>query len=366
MNLETGSGFYVEARDDATAGSGALMRVRGYLERCTSEGFPPGLSLALVDRDGVVFQVCGGHASLVPEPLSAGPETSYDLASLTKVVCTTTLALAARDRGLWGLGDPVTRWLPGYPVARTTLWHLLTHTSGLVEHRPFYASYRGRGEVEAAVYEEAAGSAPGGEVCYSDLNFMLLGWALEACFSKPLDEVFSAQVAGPLGMPATRFRPPASERRLVAATEMDGDQRPWAGLVWGEVHDGNAWALGGVAGHAGLFAPVGDLAHFVQSLLQAGTGAVLPASSVEEMGTLQAESDSDVRGLGWRLRPSGWGAWPEGTMWHTGFTGTSLLVDRPRGVAVILLSNAIHPRRRLDEQAAFRAEVHRLVADALS
>ena len=195
---------------------------------------------------------------------------------------------------------------------------MLTHTSGLVEHRPFYASYRGRGEVEAAVYKEAAGSAPGDEVCYSDLNFMLLGWALEACFSQPLDEVFSAQVAGPLGMPAKRFCPPAR------------------------------------------------LADFVQSLLQAGPGGVLPPSSVEEMGTLQAESDSDVRGLGWRLRPSGWGSWPEGTMWHTGFTGTSLLVDRPRGVAVILLSNAIHPRRRLDEQAAFRAEVHRLVADALS
>ena len=178
--------------------------------------------------------------------------------------------------------------------------------------------------------------------------------------------VFGAQVAEPLGMSRTRFCPPVGERWLVAATELDGDQRPRAGLVWGEVHDGNAWVLGGVAGHAGLFAPVGDLAHFVQSLLQASTGGVLSASSVEEMATLQAKSDDDVRGLGWRLCPSRWGAWPEGTMWHTGFTGTSLLVDRQRGVAVVLLSNAIHPRRRLDEQAAFRADVHRLVADALS
>ena len=194
---------------------------------------------------------------------------------------------------------------------------------------------------------------------------MLLGWALEACFGQPLDKTFGALVAGPLEMAGTRFRPPPSERRSTAATELDGDQRGQPGLVWGEVHDGNASALGGVSGHAGLFAPLDDMARFVQLLLVPGSGGVLTAESVALMSTCQAATAGDVRGIGWRLQPGEWGAWPTATFWHTGFTGTSLLVAPAWGVGVVLLTNAIHPRRRLAEQAAIRAEVHRLLTGML-
>ena len=158
----------------------------------------------------------------------------------------------------------------------------------------------------------------------------------------------------------------AVERRRTAATELDGDQRLQPGLVWGEVHDGNAFALGGVSGHAGLFAPIGDMARFVQAVLAAHTGGLLSSESVALMSSRQAASGDDVRGIGWRLEPQQWGSWPLGTVWHTGFTGTSLLIAPRGGTGVALLTNSVHPHRRLDDQAAMRAEVHRLVAEALA
>ena len=343
-----------------------LRRLHAYLASLLSEGFPPSVSLAVVQPGGVVLEAFGGWACTVDETVATTAGTRYDLASLTKVVCTTTLALMARERRALALEDPVVRWLPGYPQARTTLWHLLTHTSGLIDHVPFYATAAGRAPIEAALYAEASSSEPGEMVRYSDLNFMLLGWALEACLGRSLDEAFAVEVAAPLGLQHTQFRPSLADRRRTAATELDGDQRLGPGLVWGEVHDGNAYALGGVAGHAGLFAPLGDLARFVQVLLAPGAGRLLSASSVALMSTRQGSTVGDVRGLGWRLEPENWGPWPPGTVWHTGFTGTSLLVAPALGTGVVLLTNSVHPHRRLDDQATMRTKIHRLVAEALS
>jgi len=321
--------------------------------------------MAVVEREGIVLEAFGGHACLVDELVPTTSGTCYDLASLTKVVCTVTLALIAEQRATLAFDDPVERWLPEFPQPRTTLLHLLTHTSGLVEHRPFYATLHGRAPIEAAVYGEAITSTPGENVRYSDLNFMLVGWALEACFGRGLDGAFAAEVAGPFGLARTCFCPPLAGRCNTAATELDGDQRLQPGLIWGEVHDGNAFALGGVAGHAGLFAPLGDLARFLQHLLVPELAGVLLPESIALMSTRQAGSADDVRGIGWRLQPKDWGPWPEGTIWHTGFTGTSLLVCPTRGVGVVLLTNSVHPRRRVDDQSVVRAEVHRLVAEAL-
>ncbi len=341
---------------------GALV---SYLEQLVDGGFPPAVSLALLSPEAVLFEAYGGSACVIDEivPVSAG--TRYDLASLTKVVCSVNLLLLAEERGLLRLDDPLTDLLPAYPTRATTLRHLVTHTSGLIDHRPFFEQLDGRAAIERAVYDEAAGSRPGTSVCYSDLNFMLVGWALEAAFSTPLDEVFAAELAAPLGLQGTGFRPAPELRRQTAATELDGDQRRQPELVWGEVHDGNAFALGGVAGHAGLFAPLGELAQVVQVLLRGGEG-VLSAGSVAALSVRQAGSGDDVRSFGWRLEPQDWGSWPAGTFFHTGFTGTSLLVAPEAGVAVVLLTNAVHPRRRLEEQRVMRAEVHRLVAEALS
>jgi serine-type D-Ala-D-Ala carboxypeptidase len=350
---------------DQFARSSATDQLRRYLDTLVADRFPPSVTLAIVSPDGVSLEAYGGYSCLVGDLVPTTRETRYDLASLTKVVCTVTLALLAQQRELLHLDDPVVRWLPAYPQTSTTLRHLLTHTAGLVDHRPFYASLCGREQIEPAVYEEAKSAVPGSPVLYSDLGYMLLGWALEACFSQDLDGAFASLVAASLGLRTTRFCPPPSEQCKTAATELNGDQRGRRGLVWGEVHDGNAYALGGVSGHAGLFAPLEDLARFVQVLLDPNGSEVLSVPSVSLMSTQQTPDGVDVRGIGWRLHPEDWGDWPPGTIWHTGFTGTSLLVSPARRTGVVLLTNSIHPSRRLPEQALVRAEVHRLVSEAV-
>ncbi len=293
--------------------------------------------------------------------IEATRDTVYDLASLTKVIVTTTLALWLVDQRRWHLDDLVAPWVPGLERDDLTLWHLLTHTSGLVAHRPFFLVGRQPRLVRRAVLDEAARGGPLGEVLYSDLNFMLLGWAVARCAGRPLDLLFRDVVAAPLAMRRTRFRPLKREREGIAATEVNGDQRPAPEAIWGEVHDGNAWSLGGVAGHAGLFGPADDVAAFVAALLHPRSHPVLRSSTVAAMTAYQAGASTDERALGWRLRPEGWGPWPADTYWHTGFTGTSLLVSPTAGLAVVLLTNAIHPRRQLTRQATYRAAVHQAI-----
>jgi serine-type D-Ala-D-Ala carboxypeptidase len=132
------------------------------------------------------------------------------------------------------------------------------------------------------------------------------------------------------------------------------------------VHDGNAWALGGVSGHAGLFSTADDLGRFASALLAPERHPVLSQASLVELVRRQAGLPPDVRALGWRLDASEWGPWPAGTYWHTGFTGTSLLVAPEAGVAIVFLTGGVHPVRRLEEQGALRARVHRLLAEAVA
>jgi CubicO group peptidase (beta-lactamase class C family) len=333
------------------------------LASAVASGYPSGLAFAVVDRQGLLVAGYGGSACAIGDPVPIRRDTLFDLASLTKVVATVPLALVMCQRAHWSLQDPVAAWVPGFPHPDTTLWHLLTHTSGLVPHRAFYLTCRGATAIRKAVFEEVRASRPGDDVCYSDLNFILLGWALERCAGVPLDALFRQEIAGPLGMARTRFRPPPGVRRRTAATELDGDQRTGPGLVWGTVHDGNAFALGGVAGHAGLFGPVDELATFAGALLDPPSHPVLSEASIADMSARQAGHPPDVRGLGWRLEPTEWGSWPNDTYWHTGFTGTSLLVSPSRGLGVVLLMNGVHPHRRPDEQMAVRSRIHSIIAE---
>lgn len=332
----------------------------------TESTFPAGFNLAVVERSGTVFRSWGGFSNLVNPLIETARDTIYDLASLTKVVSTTTLALWLEDQRRWRLDDAVATWLPGFPREDLTLWQLITHTSGLVPHRPFFHLGQHPLEIRRAVYEEASHGAETGHVVYSDLNFMLLGWAVAACSKTRLDRLFREVVAGPLGMRETGFRPSRRTLDRVAATERNGDQRLERSLVWGDVHDGNAWALQGVAGHAGLFAPTDDLVLFVQALLNPRRHPVLRPSSIARLSRIQAGELPDVRGLGWRLEPVEWGAWPTGTFWHTGFTGTSLLISPPADLGVVFMTNAVHPTRDLERQAEMRTSLHRTIAEALA
>ncbi len=348
--------------DDGANGVVEVNELRACLTQLLDEGCPAGLSLAVVSSRGLVVESYGGFACVVGEPVLVTATTCYDLASLTKVVCSATLALVARQAGHLRFEQPVKEWLPRFPRSDTTVLHLLTHTSGIVGHVPFFETLEGRPSIESAVYEWAAKGVPDGIVRYSDLNFMLVGWVLEACLGLALDVAFQKELAEPLGLGQSRFRPPASWQHLTAATELDGDQRRTPGLVWGSVHDGNAFALGGVAGHAGLFSSLRDLSQFVRLLLGHDSSRVLNEESLQLMRTELGATGTDVRGIGWRLNPASWGTWPADTLWHTGFTGTSLLVCPDRDIGVVLLTNAVHPHRQLEAQGRMRVSVHRLIA----
>jgi serine-type D-Ala-D-Ala carboxypeptidase len=328
-------------------------------------GLPPAVAVTVSSSRGVCYRTAGGWANLgygsdMPVPASAG--TLFDLASLTKVIVTTPLVLLLHQRRAWDLDDPVCKWLPGAPRSDVTIRHCLTHTAGLVWHRPFFAVQPNARELQAAVIAELGTAVPG-PVCYSDLSFMLLGWAVENRAGEPLDALARREVLAPLGMTRTRYRPRV-DISGIAATEVNGDQRPREEAIWGKVHDGNAFALGGVSGHAGLFGTADDLGRFAAALLRPRAHPVLNAETIATMTAPQAGTRRDVRALGWRLRPSGWGPWPEGTFWHTGFTGTSVLVSPRADTAAVLLTNFVHPRRRLEEAELFRARLHRAVLRA--
>lgn len=356
--------------------------VASVLGEALSKGFPSSFNLAIVDRRGTSLRAWGGDACRVGEVVAATRDTIYDLASLTKVVATTTLASWLCDQGRWRLEDRVINWLPELQRGDLTLSHLLTHTSGLIPHRPFFQLGPHPREVRRAVIDEARRGGPPGAVAYSDLNFMLLGWAIERCAGEHVDQLFRRVVTAPLGLATTRFRPPARWRLATAATELDGDQRLEPGLVWGEVHDGNAWSLGGVAGHAGLFASADDLASFSGALLHPTRNPILSARSIKRFSTqlvgdvpapdglagrapTTSRPNAEPRSVGWRVSPTEWGPWPASTFWHTGFTGTSLLVAPELASAVVLLTNAIHPVRKMAQLAEFRARVHSQLAEIL-
>ena len=353
--------------------------VSAVLMRWLAGGFPPAAAVQVCTSAGSPYTAAGGWAKLAIEaalekpvlaneaarerPVPADADTLFDLASLTKVVATLPLVLLLHQRGWWSIDDAVARWLPGAPRSSATISDCLLHMAGLVPHRPYHATCDDPAEITRAVTAELADAVPG-EVNYSDLGFMLLGWAVEECAGEPLEELADREVFGPLGMTSTGYRPRAPLRRI-AATEADGDQRPGSGLVWGSVHDGNAFALGGVSGHAGLFGTAADLGRFAGALLTPDRHPVLSDETIALMTARRAGAGAEARVLGWRLRPDAWGSWPDGTIWHTGFTGTSLLIAPALNVAVVLLSNAVHPARRLDQIGAFRAQVHRSLRDAL-
>ncbi|MET8567045.1 serine hydrolase domain-containing protein [Streptomyces sp. NPDC004783] len=267
--------------------------------------------------------------------------TPFDLASLTKLF-TAVAAVQQIERGTLGIDAEVGAYLPDFRGAaahRVTVRHLLTHTSGLRPELPLY-DRPGREERLALLRAEQP-SGPAGAYRYSDLNMLLLQQVLERVTGRTLDVLVRDGITRPLGMTATRFGPCPD----AAATE--DQRRPWAkadrGMVRGVVHDENAWALGGVAGHAGLFSTARDLAVFCRALLAGGSYGPARILGPDFVELLLAEP-----GLGFALdQPWFMGELAgRGAAGHTGFTGTMLVLDRATDTFAVLLANTVHPRRR--------------------
>jgi CubicO group peptidase (beta-lactamase class C family) len=287
--------------------------------------------------------------ALSADPIPAGTDTLYDLASISKLFTTTCVMRLVEQRRL-ALDEPVARWIPEFGAGgkdAVTLRHLLTHTSGLPDLLKLWKLEPTSDARIQRVLSTPLLDPPGTVFRYSDLGLIAIGHLVEVVTGSPLDTTVRSMVTGPLGLGDTMYRPPAVLEPRVAPTE--DEQGVGRGMVWGEVHDENAWSLGGVAGHAGLFSTAEDLGRFGQSYLNGGEldgTRLLRPQTVAEMTRNQIEGIG-WRGLGWELHADyymGHMASAQ-TYGHTGFTGTSLVVDPGRQVIVVLLTNRVHPTR---------------------
>ena len=309
---------------------------------------------------GPRWQTATGRLTYDAGARECGIETLFDLASLTKVIVTASLAMRAVDMDpRWieaRVSDLDARWR-GQDRAGVTVRHLLAHSSGLPPHVRLFESVSGRAAYLEHILDQPLAFAPGTEAQYSDLGFMLLGLLLESHLGATLDELFgpiAARIDGPL-----MFTPPVSVRPMIAPTEHD----PWRGrALQGEVHDENAAALGGVAGHAGLFGTARAVGGFAQLILQSLHGDTWLARqhTMREFVTRSPVPGSS-RALGWdtMLPTSSCGTRMSArAIGHTGFTGTSLWIDPEHDVYVVLLTNRVHPTRDREGIRLLRRDVH--------
>jgi serine-type D-Ala-D-Ala carboxypeptidase len=345
------------------------------IDAAVGAGVVPGAVLAAGRCSGepILLHVAG-HAQrddAAWRPMTPG--TVFDLASLTKVVATMPVVLHLVGRGEVGLDDPVGRYLPAFAgagKAEVTVRQLLTHTSGLPDLPKYHEYLRGAAEVRAAALAEPLIAPPGTACAYSNVGFIALGALAAAVAGCGLAELAERVVCAPLGMTGTRYLPPAGWAGRMAATESV------CGVAKvGVVHDENAAALGGVAGHAGLFGTAGDLARYAAAWVGedsglAAAGLIPPAMRAEALRCHTAGLGGR-RGFGWVLRGDEWDnmgdGWPASGAGHTGFTGTSLSLDPRTGLWAVLLTNAVHFGRGPEHSVVgLRKQVHAAVAATLA
>ena len=338
----------------------------------------PAATIEVGRLHGAIWRRAFGTLSYAAESPSVGYDTIFDLASLTKVIATTTLAMRAIDDGLLTLDDRLVSHLPewrGTDRETATIRDLLAHASGLPAYLPFFRDHSGRVEFEPAICHTPLEYPLRTRSIYSDLGFMLLGFILEdlrrnakarpgqfdpsATLAAQFRRIAAFITAEPLA-----YNPPRSWRPRTAPTEHDD----WRGrTLQGEVHDENAWALAGTAGHAGLFGTAGAVGAFAQSVLRTiGGERVVAAPDTFREFIRRAGTPGSSRALGWdtMLPTSSCGSRMSPTaIGHTGFTGTSLWIDWERDLYVVLLTNRVHPTRENDRLRAIRPAFHDAVME---
>jgi CubicO group peptidase (beta-lactamase class C family) len=344
-----------------------LAVVDRVVQRGISAGGYPGAAVVVGRRGAAVWEKGFGKLSWErgSTPVSAD-RTIYDLASLTKVVGTTSALMILFDEGKVALDDPVSKFVPefsGGDKDKVTVRMLLQHRSGLPAGRDLWRLATNPAEAREAVIQTSLACEPGRCYEYSDLGADMLGFVVEAAAGEPLDKFLQERVFGPLGMTDTGFRPADSLKSRIAPTEV---APPRGYPLQGEVHDENAFALGGVAGHAGLFSTGNDLAVFAQMMLNGGeyNGTRLFADSTVALFTKRGAAGS--RALGWDTCDGAGSCGDhlgEDAYGHTGFTGTSMWIDPDRDMFVILLTNRVH-EARAKRPAKVIADVRADLSDA--
>lgn len=330
------------------------------MQQGITDGCMPGAVVLVWHNDRVLLDAAYGQAVLwqdgatrLAEPVPATVETIYDCASLSKLF-TATCVMRLAGRGLVELDVPVTHYVPEFGTnskMAITVRHLLAHVSGLQSGLQLWRMDLSPEARLQRVLADVPEHPPATFFRYSDLNAIALGVLAERVDGRSLDRQVAEDITGPLGMPDTGYNPPATLRDRIAATEWQPHEAGRS-MVRGTVHDENAWSLGGVAGHAGVFSTAADLLRFARCHLDLGSldGAqVLQPDTAAAMQTLQTEylASGATRGLGWELAKSyymGKLCSPT-TFGHTGFTGTSLVVVPASRTIVVLLANRVHPTR---------------------
>jgi serine-type D-Ala-D-Ala carboxypeptidase len=354
----------------------------------TDDGTVPGLALLVAARGRIVFHDGFGARQLVPRMLPVFRDTLFDVASLTKAVVTSVLAMREVARGRLALELPVAELLPefeGVDRARVTVRQLLSHSSGLPAHRPFWrqaaTAASERRAISLLAAREPLEYEPGARAVYSDLGFIVLGWLLERISGERLDVQARNQIAAPLGLTSTTFmslsEPEARARvlgeRSIAATQLCAERHR---VLIGEVDDMNAMAMGGIAGHAGLFSTAEELSQIAAALCRAWRGDDGGGSALAVRDVVRAFwSPSGVAGSTWRLGWDGPAAansqagtrFPRDGVGHLGFTGCSLWIDPARETWIVLLSNRVHPAIPKDDRfKRFRPMLHDAIVEALA
>jgi len=379
-----------------------------YLESEIARGTFPGAQYAVGAGGEIIFEAALGHAVIEPERIMATLDTIYDLASLTKPLVTALLAVILDERGIWDLRAPAAEYLSELRQSKRplVLTDLLTHTSGLPNWRPLYLETNDPADVPAYICSliDDLADAKALPVVYSDLNYILLGMAIERLTGMRLDRLAQQEIIEPLALKRTMFNPPPELQREIAATEhgqsfehanaaAEGEKakaekeekeaipyspaslfpvspsHTWRdGVIWGEVHDGNAYYLGGVAGHAGLFSTAREVFQIANQFLP---GSQLVGESERRWFTENLTPGRETaRSIGWVLAAtnecSAGAVLPPTAFGHNGFTGTSVWMDGAARRVFVLLTNRVHPRIGPIEMKGVRQRFNTLAVEALA
>jgi CubicO group peptidase (beta-lactamase class C family) len=318
--------------------------------------------VGILDEDNPLFLDAYGNRMITPQVLPMLKGTLFDLASLTKSIATATSVMILKERGLIDLNHDISLYLAEFK-RKISIFHLLTHTSGLPAWRPLYVEVKHRSEVVKYLSDLNLEYETGNKVVYSCLGYILLGEMIRKITGLGLDEFANREIFKPLSMNDTLFNPPENRREECAATEDSNsfekrmsnyrDYRWRKGVIVGEVHDENANFLGGVAGNAGLFSNAYDLARFAKMLINGGENILSP-DSIKMISTIHTPGLNESRGLGWIILP-------DKTLYHTGFTGTAVWINLERRFFATLLTNRVHPDATKEGIVDFRQTFYRLI-----
>jgi len=382
IDLKAGFGMQVAANPMTLQamdvhGEALLKPAFEVIEKAIGDRAFPGATLAVGYRGKLSVHSFGKQKYEAKSPTVAA-DTMYDIASLTKVVVTTTLVEKLVEGDFpspLNLDAPIERYLPEWPKGpqpewrrKVTVRHLMTHTSGLPPFKEYWRTSTSKLETLSRIFAEPLEYEPGTKVVYSDLGIILMAEIIQRLTGKPLDVLANENVFGPLGMKHSMYNPPKTMWPEIAPTEFDSQLRHR--MLQGEVHDENAFAIGGVSGHAGVFSTAPDLAAFCQMLLNGGVYAhqrILKRATIAEFTAPQPLAQN-TRTLGWVVPTEGGSSghyFSSHSYGHTGFTGTTIWIDPDWQLFVVLLTNRVHPTRENHKIAEVRPAVHHAVMKAL-